>query len=595
MDAPRAERTLNLKSPPSALWPQLSNTDRINRDQGRGALTSVPAPGGFARRVSMGILGWTLHWLEDPFEFVSERYYNAFCIFENGPASRLDYGVRLEPEGAGTRLTVHAAFSPRRAFVAPLLRIAAHRAVERTAELARKIDSSLFFPGGLPVMPRACSAVNEVLLASRLHALAATRVERAVVEKLAARLRDAYDDEVRDMRPFELADAWGLPRLAVLGACLHAVKAGLLGMSWDVLCPNCAGAGAVSSLREMRTTSHCSSCAIDFGVSLDESVELRFSAHPNVRAAAAPMYCAGNPAGSRHVVSQLSVFSGAPREVALELRPRSYAVRGLGSRRAVRLRPRADGPAALDIDLSRAEGELFFAPGRVTLRLRADAPEVARVETESWREAGATAALATSLQEFRDLFSSEVLSPGHEIEVKRLALLFTDLKGSTAMYERLGDAPAYGVVRDHFGYLTAIIAARNGAVVKTIGDAVMAVFASGADAVEAALDMQERIAELDAKLAPRPPVVLKIGVHEGAAIAINAGGVLDYFGTTANIAARVQNESEGGDVVVTDALLEDPAVAALLARRAPNTESFKSELKGLTGAHRLRRLRPPRR
>ncbi|MBI3565376.1 MAG: adenylate/guanylate cyclase domain-containing protein, partial [Elusimicrobia bacterium] len=170
--------------------------------------------------------------------------------------------------------------------------------------------------------------------------------------------------------------------------------------------------------------------------------------------------------------------------------------------------------------------------------------------------------------------------------------LFTDLKGSTAMYERVGDASAYGVVRDHFEYLTAIVAERRGAVVKTIGDAVMAVFSSGADAVEAALDMQERIAELDERLKPREPVVLKIGVHEGAAIAINAGGVLDYFGTTANLAARVQNESAGGDVVITDGLRADPVIRAVLDRRAPAEESFESALKGLSGKHLLWRLRP---
>ena len=177
------------------------------------------------------------------------------------------------------------------------------------------------------------------------------------------------------------------------------------------------------------------------------------------------------------------------------------------------------------------------------------------------------------------------------VGVKRLALLFTDLKGSTALYERVGDAAAYALVREHFDYLFEVVAARGGAVVKTIGDAVMAVFPDASGALEAALDMQEGLAALNARLAPRAAIVLKIGLHEGSAIAIGAGGTNDYFGTTANVAARVQNESEGGDVVVSDAVMDDPDAAAVLARRAPSREEFSRELKGLSTSFRLWRLR----
>lgn len=595
MDAIRAERELRLKSSPEALWPLVSNTDRLNRAVGLPAAVSEPIPGSFDRLARARVYGLPLEWRERPFDFVAPRFHRSVRVFTRGPAARFEGGVRLEPDGAGTRAVVHAAFVPADALGALVLRALVPKSVADMAAMIERLDESLSRPGALPPLPRTRTPAREGELAARAARLSVPPAERAAAERLVAHLRDAPDDEVLGLRPFELADRWGLERLAVLGACLRAVKAGLLDMSWEVLCPNCSGSGGAASLSEMKGTAHCPTCALDFGVDLSESVELRFSVHPSARAASRAVYCVGSPAHSRHVVAQAPLAAGAPREVTLELAARSYAVRGLVGKRSVRLRPRADAPAELTVDLSRAEGELAFRPGRVSLTLRAGADELACVEAESWREAGATAALVTSLQEFRDLFSSEVLAPGHEIGVKRLALLFTDLKGSTAMYERVGDATAYGVVRDHFGYLNKIVAERRGAVVKTIGDAVMAVFASGADALEAALDMQERIGELDAALSPRPPVVLKIGVHEGAAIAINAGGVLDYFGTTANLAARVQNESAGGDVVVTDAVREDPAAAKLLAERAVPMEEFACELKGLTGARRLWRLRPKKR
>jgi class 3 adenylate cyclase len=74
-----------------------------------------------------------------------------------------------------------------------------------------------------------------------------------------------------------------------------------------------------------------------------------------------------------------------------------------------------------------------------------------------------------------------------------VTLLFTDLKGSTVMYERLGDLNAYALVRKHFALLGAIVQEHSGAIVKTIGDAVMAVFSRPTDAVSAALHILEKI------------------------------------------------------------------------------------------------------
>jgi class 3 adenylate cyclase len=81
-----------------------------------------------------------------------------------------------------------------------------------------------------------------------------------------------------------------------------------------------------------------------------------------------------------------------------------------------------------------------------------------------------------SAQTFLDLFPSETVISAGGLAVKRVALLFTDIKGLTALYDRVGDLKALNLVRQHFGVLRDVIAANNGALVKTIGDAVMASF-----------------------------------------------------------------------------------------------------------------------
>ncbi|MBI5246831.1 MAG: adenylate/guanylate cyclase domain-containing protein [Elusimicrobia bacterium] len=591
------EKTFRLASPPAELWPLVSNTDRLNRALGLPPTTSAGAdPKDYSQQITACFLGLPLRWKEAPFDYVDSRAYEVIRDFHTGPFTRFQGGLRMRAAEGGTEATLYGSFTPRWAFTRPLVRAFAAKAMSEMKVLYGRIDDSIQKLGSFPAPPRTVTPVDEEQYAARVEALRGQRASKPAADRLIAHIKDSSDDELRGMRPFELADRWGLARTAALGACLHATKVGLLDLKWEVLCPNCAAPKeSLGKLSELKSVGHCGSCEIDYGVDLGSSVELRFSVHPSVREAKGAVFCAGSPVHSRHAVAQLRLDGGAVRTVELDLASHSYTVRFLQMKRTVRLRPSVDGPATVSIDLAHAADgdELPFKPGVVKVVFQpALEPALVRIEKESWKDAAASASLVTMMQEFRDLFSSEVLAPGVEIGIKNLALLFTDLKGSTAMYEKVGDATAYGVVRDHFEWLTVLIAARGGAVVKTIGDAVMAVFPSGAGALEAALDMQERIAELDAKLAPRPPVQLKIGVHQGPSIAINAGGNLDYFGTMVNVSARVQNESAGGDIVVTKAISEDPACKAIIKRRQASGEHFTIPLKGLSGQFDLWRLTP---
>src|SRR5262249_5224862 len=166
----------------------------------------------------------------------------------------------------------------------------------------------------------------------------------------------------------------------------------------------------------------------------------------------------------------------------------------------------------------------------------------------------------------------EALRPGDDVGIGEITLMFTDLKGSSAFYERVGDARAYHLVRDHFAFLAARIREQDGAIVKTIGDAVMAAFAEPTPAVRAALAIQERVAEFNSSQG-EDAIVIKLGLHRGPCIAVTLNDRLDYFGSTVNLAARLQGQSTGGDIVLSAAMIEDPTVADLVADYAPSGES----------------------
>jgi class 3 adenylate cyclase len=150
-------------------------------------------------------------------------------------------------------------------------------------------------------------------------------------------------------------------------------------------------------------------------------------------------------------------------------------------------------------------------------------------------------------------------------------LLFSDLRGSTALYQKIGDANAYHLVRDHFAFMAKAIRDHEGAIVKTIGDAVMAAFARPEDGLAAAIEIQRDVAGFnrDHPIEDGPDgssgaIAIKLGLHQGPCIVVTFNDRLDYFGSTVNLAARLQGQSKGGDIILSTELAADPAVAPML-------------------------------
>ena len=130
---------------------------------------------------------------------------------------------------------------------------------------------------------------------------------------------------------------------------------------------------------------------------------------------------------------------------------------------------------------------------------------------------------------------------------------------------------------NHFDVLKKVIAEADGALVKTIGDAVMAVFRRPVAALEAMLKAQEMLAAPPAGVAP---LTLKAGVHSGPCIAVTLNDRLDYFGSTVNMAARLECLSTGNDVIISHALYDDPEVRELMRDENLEATPFEMALKG---------------
>jgi class 3 adenylate cyclase len=183
-------------------------------------------------------------------------------------------------------------------------------------------------------------------------------------------------------------------------------------------------------------------------------------------------------------------------------------------------------------------------------------------------------------QTFRDVYKADNLNIDQRLKITSLTFLFTDLKGSTALYERVGDLVAFDLVRAHFHALLEIIASEKGAVVKTIGDAVMATFIRPEHALAAGLRMRAAMDALNIERGTKD-LVVKIGIHEGPCLAVMLNERQDYFGQTVNIAARVQGLATSQAIHITGPVIDAPAVTAILDKAAITPIQRHAALRGI--------------
>ncbi|MGB9181789.1 MAG: DUF5939 domain-containing protein [Pyrinomonadaceae bacterium] len=576
-----------MKASADALWPYVSNTNRFNIDTGVPAVR-LQNEGG-RRRLSLTKFGMEVEWEEQPFEWVRPFRFGVLRTYSKGPVAQMSARVEMTPrDDGGTNLIYEVRAQPRNA----LGRIAIPLQVgvlskHSFSKVLRRYDELALAESALPPYRQERAELSSGGRA-RLISLSGKLVEQGasplIVGRLVEMIEEADDLSLARIRAHALADYWGLPRRDVLETFLWATRAGLLDLQWDVLCPMCRGANlSGSSLKEVSANIHCEACNVDYTASFDRSVELTFRPNASVRRIEVQDYCVGGPQVTPHIIAQQLLPPKALRTLALPLEHGRYRLRASKVKGGQLLEVKDEGMAVANL-CARPEGwaadELCLTTmPELCLENATESDQVFILERMAWNDQATTAAEVTALQVFRDLFATEALRPGEQIRVNSLTVVFTDLRGSTRFYREIGDATAFGRVMSHFDVLRQAIADEDGALVKTIGDAVMAVFRSPVDALRAMFKAQEMLASPPAGM---QPLTLKAGMHAGPCIAVTLNDRLDYFGSTVNMASRLEGLSTGRDVIISAAVRSDPEVAAMLAQEENEltAERFEMMLKG---------------
>jgi len=458
---------------------------------------------------------------------------------------------------------------------------------------------------------------------SELQAQIATlkkTADPAVADAIARLIRTGEDYELNRVNVLEFARTNHLDEEQAISGFLHASRLGLFDLTWNVLCPGCSGVlDAHDTLKSLRSDDyHCGLCACGYEPSVDEQVEVAFTVSPQVRRIAAhdpntlPLWEYYKQVfWSSGIDLDRSTFAALTEEVALDALELPAGERAVLS---VQLPPQfiiAFEPVTHSAHFIDVQGEptkerqqlsLIYnkshpPTGSITMRpgpLRLSLDNQAGVRTLPTvfiaaeglhamlgkRRPFLTAKRMLSNQTFRDVFKADNLDIDQRLKITSLTFLFTDLKGSTALYERVGDLAAFDLVRAHFRALLGIIASEKGAVVKTIGDAVMATFVKPEHAIAAGLRMRAAMDDLNVERGTQD-LVVKIGIHEGPCLAVMLNERQDYFGQTVNIAARVQGLATSRSIHATGGVVEEPAVSAILKERSIRPIQKEAALRGI--------------
>jgi class 3 adenylate cyclase len=456
--------------------------------------------------------------------------------------------------------------------------------------------------------------------AGNLFPILRATADAQVVDALEEAIEHGPDRDLCRINALAFAARRRLGEEQTIAALLHASRIGLFDMSWNVLCPGCGGVlDANASLKTVLKDEYvCALCADGYSPTLDEMVEVTFTVSPRVRKIAAhdpdelpvaeylrQIYWGSGvelpeegyeetvegfvidhveiPPGEKAILS-----TQLPPEFIIVFEPVTHSAQFIDVK-GEPTRERRNLSLTFDKDhVHNQTLEMQPGPLRIAFENRTDRRALPTICIAGdvlhgllgRRRPFVTAKRLLTNQTFRDLYRTDTLTVDQRLKITSLTFLFTDLRGSTELYERVGDLVAFDLVNAHFRVLNEIVAAVGGGVVKTIGDAVMATFPTPDRAVAAALRMREAMRELNAK-SGREDLLLKIGVHEGPCIAVTMNERQDYFGQTVNIASRVQGLATSQSIFATGSVVNDARAADLLQTKELTPVSQGASLRGI--------------
>jgi len=558
-----------------AAWRLVGDTDHLNRVGGlppiRASLELDEHGFPAVRGVLLGPAG-----IRHTFEETRQRWVRGQTVARTrvceGPLLRAThYEAVLDPEGDGVIATMRYHVEPR---------TRAHSAAIALSFRALRVQWEREL-NELPTPTQAGGTRAVRVLDRRARSLLDRWRDRCGQDRLVQQLRELLhrlpDWALQSLSSAGLAEAVGVDEDTVLEGCLDGVAAGVFELLWRTRCPRCGAMVARGeALAQVAPTGRCRWCLHAFEVDLVDDVEVIMAVSSAVVPGLSERFCTFFPAKRPDLVALVQLAPGGSDTLSVDLSPGRWTL-GVGGRRTDTVLSVGDeGDGSLEWTPLHGAGPVALKAGRV--RLDVSNPGEARVRVvlrHVEEERRLSAARLATWPGYRWRLGPQVVAPGQPLRVRRLALLFTDLVGSTRLYRELGDAAAFGFVRDHFRLLSQTANDHRGVRVKSIGDSLLIAFHDPADAVAAGLEMLMRFRRFVAGRGLEALGSLRVGIEVGPVLAAHTDAAgLDYFGATTSVAARATALAAPGELVMTDLVASQPGVAEALAGRSTSASSM---------------------
>lgn len=452
--------------------------------------------------------------------------------------------------------------------------------------------------------------MNLELIKQKTQALKARKgADSEAIESIVASARHWFESgdliKIHRINPHTVEARTGVPVSRLVPEFLHGVRGHLFDLHWDVHCPHCNGiTQEYDNLSEAGEPGECPMCEVEFDVDFIQRVEVTFSLNKEILDLNLPPVCAvPDSLNATYLIQGLAPGQELSGETELQPGEYQYYCPLTFSKGVLKVRPtqRGDAPengnAVQELVFDQLEGrfsenQLEAHAGKIRFKVNNTSNSLAGLILKENRlgpvipltelEPRLTGLDLTHYPVFRRLFGDQAPSEREKIKIEAVTVLFTDITGSTEMYERLGDTTAYNIVRDHFDILIQEFESKGGVVIKTIGDSLMASFTSNIDALKALMPIKERLAEYNRGKPEGKQVQIRIGMHRGPAILVNLNGRLDYFGTSVNKASRIESVSNSRELSLSQEVFDDRRVLSFLKQHGyREIRKRQARLKGI--------------
>jgi len=438
--------------------------------------------------------------------------------------------------------------------------------------------------------------MENVLLKSKLEELKNAGVSNALCNKLEDYILNSDKSRLFGISPYRLAYEWNIDKHEALNAFLYASKAGIFDLEWNIRCPACkSSTEKTDKLKNLTSESHCDYCKIDINAGFDNDVEITFNINQNIRATGHVSIEEITMAWMKFEESvTFDVDPNSVSEMRMSLDYGNYYMLHFPQKTGVPVSITNDGIDDDCIEILfngsnlKRKNTFKYNKGRKCIKLenKSNSP-LEFIFTKAKEFPWVSGADIATNQFFRDYFSTELISSDETFSIKNMVFVFTDIKGSTDLYEKRGDSKAYYLVKEHFKIMNKIVSKHNGAIVKTIGDAVMATFMNSTDSVKAVFEMQSEFDKFNTIESSRDDIIIKIGLHRGGCLAVTSNDKLDYFGRTVNIAARIQGLSGGNDIMMSKELFHEHGIEEFVKEYNWKLRNIEATLKGIEGFYEV--------